>query len=47
MDNLRGQSDYEEMAADLQHVKEEYELMVEERRKRDEIAAILAKKTEE
>jgi hypothetical protein len=31
----------------LRNVKEEYELMVEERRKRDEIAAILKKKNDE
>jgi predicted nuclease with TOPRIM domain len=47
LDNSRCQADYEEVAADLRNVKEEYELMVEERRKRDEIAAILKKKNDE
>lgn len=45
--NKKMQLDYDDTATDLAQAREEYELLREEARKREEIAAILARKNAE
>ncbi len=47
MDNQKTQAEYEDCVADLNQIKEEYEMRLEEKKKRDEIAAIMQKKNDE
>ena len=45
IDNQKCQAEFEDTAADLSQIKEEYTMRVEEKKKRDQIAAIMQKKT--
>ena len=47
IDNTKTKRDYDDTMADLNQIKEEYNMRLEEKRKRDEIAAIMQKKNEE
>lgn len=47
IDNQKCQAEYEDTAADLAQIKEEYSMRLEEKKKRDQIAAIMQKKTDE
>lgn len=47
MDNQKSQAEYDETFADLNQVKEEYNMRLEEKRKRDEISAIMQRKNDE
>jgi len=39
--------EYEDTMADLRTIKEDYDMRVEEKRKRDEVAAIMQRKNDE
>jgi len=41
VDNQKTQGEYEDTFADLQQLKEEYSMRLQEKKKRDEIAAIM------
>ena len=46
-DNENTKAEYDGTIADLNNMKEEYNMLLEEKRKRDEIAAIMQKKKDE
>lgn len=46
LDNAKTQAEYDEALADLNGIKEEYNIRLEEKKKRDEIAAIMQKKND-
>jgi len=46
-DNDNTKAEYDGTIADLNNMKEEYNMLLEEKRKRDEIAAIMQKKKDE
>ena len=41
LDNAKTQAEYDDTMADLNQIKEEYDMRLEEKKKRDEIAAIM------
>jgi len=47
IDNQKTQSEYDDTYSDLLELKEEYKLRLQEKKKRDEIAAIMQKKNDE
>merc|ERR1719446_1511028 len=47
IDNQKTQGEYDDTYSDLLELKEEYKLRLQEKKKRDEIAAIMQKKTDE
>lgn len=47
LENAKYKGEYEDTLEDLKQINDEYNLRLEERRKRDEIAAIMQKKNEE
>ena len=47
LDNAKTQAEYDDTQQDLNQIKEEYDMRLEEKRKRDEIAAIMQKKNDE
>ena len=47
MDNQKCQAEFDDTYADLMQIKEEYNMRLEEKRKRDEIAAIMQRKNDE
>ena len=47
IDNQKAQAEYDEVYADLQQTKEEYNMRLEEKRKRNEIAELMQKKDDE
>ena len=46
LDNAKTQAEYDDTMADLNQIKEEYDMRLEEKKKRDEIAAIMQKKND-
>ena len=46
IDNQKSMAEYDDTMADLKAIKEDYEMRVEEKRKRDEIAAIMQHKND-
>jgi CHASE3 domain sensor protein len=46
-DNEKIQTEYDDTLTELNYMKEEYNILLEEKRKRDEIAAIMQKKKDE
>jgi hypothetical protein len=47
VDNQKTQNEYDDTYADLLQLKEEYSMRLQEKKKRDEIAAIMQKKNDE
>ena len=46
-DKEKALAEYEDVNGELQGVKDEYEILMQERKKREEIAAIMKKKNDE
>ena len=46
IDNQKSMAEYDDTLADLKAIKEDYDMRVEEKRKRDEIAAIMQLKND-